>query len=255
MPTGRVSEGSIADTWVSCRHAKRVIVRAAFIQSGRRQLTQAPGRIHYDRTPTQEDIMTDHTAGAPFGTPMEPGLRAAAREFTGYWWLQLVAGIAWIVVALVILQFDDASVTTVGILVGLMFAFAGIQNLGLASIADGGMRVVSFLFAGLFLVSAVVCFANPADTFAGLADTLGFLFLVVGIWWMVRAFIDRALNPLWWLGLISGILMTVMAFWTSGQFFIEKAYLLLVFAGIWALMEGTMDIVRAFEVRRLHKDL
>jgi uncharacterized membrane protein HdeD (DUF308 family) len=49
--------------------------------------------------------------------------------------------------------------------------------------------------------------------------------------------------------------MTVMAFWTSGQFFIEKAYLLLVFAGIWALMEGTLDIVRAFEVRRLHKDL
>jgi uncharacterized membrane protein HdeD (DUF308 family) len=48
--------------------------------------------------------------------------------------------------------------------------------------------------------------------------------------------------------------MTIMAFWTSGQFFIEKAYVLLVFAGIWALMTGITDIVRAFEIRRLHKN-
>ena len=43
--------------------------------------------------------------------------------------------------------------------------------------------------------------------------------------------------------------MVAMAFWTSGQFFIEKAYTLLVFAGIWALMHGVTDIVRAFVVR------
>src|SRR4029453_17589558 len=104
-------------------------------------------------------------------------------------------------------------------------------------------------------VSAVICFASPADTFAGLADILGFLFLIVGTWWIVQAFLERAINPNWWLGLISGILMMVLAFWTAGQFFIEKAYLLLVFAGIWALMEGTADIVRAFSVREVHKDL
>jgi uncharacterized membrane protein HdeD (DUF308 family) len=46
-----------------------------------------------------------------------------------------------------------------------------------------------------------------------------------------------------------------MAFWTAGQFFITKAYVLLVFAGIWALMEGIMSLVRAFEVRQLHKEL
>ena len=72
---------------------------------------------------------------------------------------------------------------------------------------------------------------------------------------MIRAFLERAVNPLWWLGLISGILMTVIAFWTSGQFFIEKAYVLLVFAGIWALMAGVTDITRAFAVRRLHEEL
>ena len=94
-------------------------------------------------------------------------------------------------------------------------------------------------------MSAIVCFANPEDTFAGIADILGFLFLIVGVWWMIRAFLERAINPLWWLGLISGILMTTLAFWTSGQFFIHKAYVLLVFAGIWALMQGITNIVRA----------
>jgi uncharacterized membrane protein HdeD (DUF308 family) len=107
----------------------------------------------------------------------------------------------------------------------------------------------------LFLVSGVICFISPEGTFVALADTLGFLFLLVGVWWMFRAFLERPLNPLWWLGLISGILMTFLAFWTAGQFFIEKAYILLVFAGIWALMEGVTDITRAFAVRRLREEL
>ena len=44
--------------------------------------------------------------------------------------------------------------------------------------------------------------------------------------------------------------MILLAFWTSGQFFIEKAYVLLVIAGIWALMQGVTDIIRAFQIRR-----
>ena len=181
-------------------------------------------------------------------------MRDSARKLTGYWWTLLVAGIAWVAVALVILQFDQASVTTVGILVGLMFLGVGIENIALARL-DVRMRWVWALFGGLFLVSAVVCFANPTDTFAGVADMLGFLFLIVGVWWMVRAFLERAINPLWWMGLISGILLTGLAFWTSGQFFIHKAYVLLVFAGIWALMQGVTNIMRAFEVRALREQL
>jgi uncharacterized membrane protein HdeD (DUF308 family) len=198
--------------------------------------------------------MNEHAATQHFGGQSVPSLSAAARQATGYWWVGVVAGIAWIVIALIILQFDQASVTTVGILVGVMFVGAGIENIFLASL-DVPMKWAWALFGGLFLVSGIVCFANPSDTFAGLADTLGFLFLLVGLWWMVRSFIERPINPLWWLGLISGILMTSMAFWTSGQFFIHKAYVLLVFAGIWALMQGITNIVRGFEVRAVHEEL
>ena len=199
--------------------------------------------------------MTEHAAQPPIDTrPFGGGLRATAREITGYWWVSLIGGIAWLVAALVILRFDSASVTTVGVIVGALFLVAGIQNIALATV-PASLRWVSAAFGVLFLISAVVCFVNPTSTFAGLADMLGFLFLVVGIWWMVRAGLQQPVNPLWWLGLISGILMTALAFWAEGRFFVEKAYVLLVFAGIWALIQGIEDIVRAFAIRRVHNEL
>ena len=118
-----------------------------------------------------------------------------------------------------------------------------------------GAPFALLLDAGSFLISAVICFIDPVDTVAGLADMLGFLFLLVGVWWMVQAFLERPVNPLWWIGLISGVVMTGIAFWAAGQLFATKAYTLLVFAGLWALMQGITDLVRAFEVRRLHDDL
>jgi len=45
--------------------------------------------------------------------------------------------------------------------------------------------------------------------------------------------------------------MIVLAFWTGGQFFIHRVYVLLVFAGIWAMFHGVNDIFRAFQIRRL----
>jgi len=195
--------------------------------------------------------MSEHAANPNVAMP---DVRDTVREISGYWWVGLVAGIAWLVISLVILQFDSASVTTVGVLVGVMFLLAGVQNLAVTTLPVEH-RWVPALFSVLFLVSAVICFVDPVSTFAGLADMLGFLFLLVGLWWMTQAFLERAINPTWWLTLISGILMTGIAFWTAGQLFATKAYTLLVFAGIWALMQGTVDIVRAFEVRRLNKEL
>lgn len=198
--------------------------------------------------------MSEHAATPEFERSAIPSLRDTARSATDYWWVLLITGIAWIAVALIILQFDEASVTTIGILVGAMFLALGIETISLSTL-DVPARWAWALFGVLFLVSSIVCFANPSDTFAGLADTLGFLFLIVGVWWMVRAFVERDVNPLWWLGLISGILMTALAFWTSGQFFIEKAYVLLVFAGIWALMQGMISMVRAFGIRAVRDEL
>ena len=167
------------------------------------------------------------------------------------WWLELVAGIAWIVIAIVILQFDRASVTTVGVLIGIMFILSAIQQFAFGAFAGGWLQVVMWLFGVLFLIAGIIAFISPENTFAALADILGFLFLLVGTFWIIQAFGERGINDLWWFGLISGVAMIVLAFWTGGQFFIHRVYLLLVFAGIWAMFTGVNDIFRAFQLRDL----
>ncbi len=185
---------------------------------------------------------------------MEASLDSEARDavkgLSSLWWLWIVFGIGWVVIGMVILQFDQASINTVGILVGLMFLVTGFQQFAIMSMVERGGWLYG-IFGFLFLVAGVVSLISPENTFAALADILGFLFLLVGVFWIIQAFVSREINELWWLGLLSGILMVILAFWTGGQFFIEKQYVLLVFAGIWALLQGVTDIVRAFQIRKL----
>ncbi|MFL5579029.1 MAG: HdeD family acid-resistance protein [Gemmatimonadaceae bacterium] len=164
------------------------------------------------------------------------------------WWIWLVAGIAWIVAALVILQFDSASIKTTSIILGGMFVVAGVQ-LVLEAVFAESLHWMSVVFGALFICAGIVVFLNPEDTFAGLADTLGFCFALIGLWWTIEALLARGRNALWWLGLSAGILMLITGFWTAGQFFVERAYVLLVFAGTWALLHGITDIARAFAIR------
>jgi uncharacterized membrane protein HdeD (DUF308 family) len=182
-----------------------------------------------------------------------PDLREVGIGLSRLWWLWLVFGFLWIIIALVVLQFDQASVTTVGVLIGAMFLISGVQQLGLAAMVGGVARWVLVFFGVLLVIAGIISLISPENTFAGIADILGFLFLIVGIFWIIQAFGERGMNELWWFGLISGVALIVLAFWTGGQFFIDKAYVLLVFAGIWALFQGINDIFRAFQIRALGK--
>jgi len=202
--------------------------------------------------------MTSSSVSPEFGDAslgaVDADTRDAARQMTGLWWLWLVVGICWIIASLAVLQFDSASIATIGYITGIMFFVAGMQQFVLAGVAES-MRWLWIVFGVLFLIAGAACVASPKETFAGLADMLGFLFLTVGVWWTIRAFLVKAVDPTWWLGLSAGILMIIMAFWTSGQFFIHKAYTLVVFAGIWAMMQGITEIFRAFALRSVHKQL
>ena len=131
-----------------------------------------------------------------------------------------------------------------------MFFATGLQNFVVAAVAERHGWIYG-AFGVLFIVCGVITFISPENTFAALADILGFLFLIVGVFWVIQALVSREVNELWWLGLTGGILMIILAFWTDGQFFIHKQYVLLVFAGIWALMQGVTDILRAFQIRKL----
>jgi uncharacterized membrane protein HdeD (DUF308 family) len=177
-------------------------------------------------------------------------LRPFLAEIARYWWVELLVGVLWAVIALVVLKFDNASVVTVGILTGIMFLVFAAEEFVLAAL-DRSARWFWALFGVLLTAAGIVALIHPRNTFAAFADILGFVFLMIGVLWTVQAFMERVVNDLWWLGLISGILMIVLAFWVSGEFFLGRAATLLVFAGVWALTKAITDIVRAFQMRQL----
>jgi uncharacterized membrane protein HdeD (DUF308 family) len=177
-------------------------------------------------------------------------LRPFLTQLARYWWVELLLGVLWLVIAVVVLKFDQASVVTVGVLTGIMVLLFAVEEFVLATL-DRSARWLWALFGVLLTAAGIIALIHPSKTFAGFADILGFVFLLIGILWMVQAFTERVFNPLWWLGLISGILMVVLAFWVSGQFFLERAVTLLVFAGVWAMVKGITDIIRAFQIRAL----
>jgi uncharacterized membrane protein HdeD (DUF308 family) len=190
------------------------------------------------------------TTGENVGVVTEAQERAAIAAIGRFWWAWIVLGALWIIASFVILQFSDASATTVGIIIGIMLLVAGVQEFVVGAFA-GGWKWLWYIFGALFILGGLWALFNAQAAFLAIADTLGFLFLLIGIFWIVEAFATRAMNPLWWLGLIAGILMVGLGFWATGQFLVTKAYYLLIFAGIWALLHGITDIIKALQIKRL----
>jgi uncharacterized membrane protein HdeD (DUF308 family) len=171
------------------------------------------------------------------------------RTETKKWsWLWLVAGALWILVSVIILQFDQASAASVGVIAGAMFVGAGVEYFFLGSVTRG-VGWLWYLFGGLLVAGGVIALFYPTRTFFAMANILGFMFVIIGIMWIVEAFLARDSADLWWLNLVAGILMLGLGFWLSGQFLLTQAAALLVFAGIWAMMRGILDITLFFTVR------
>ena len=107
----------------------------------------------------------------------------------------------------------------------------------------------------LFIFGGIIMIAYPNKTFVGFAEILGWVFLVFGVVWIIEAVQQKGYSDLWWILLIAGILMVVQAFWSSAQFLTTKAYTLLLFSGIWALLHGVTDIIKSFEIRKIKKKM
>lgn len=178
------------------------------------------------------------------GESVDP--RQALRTLRDLWWLWIVFGVAWIAISLVILDENQASKEVVGLVIGLMFLYTAAQNMLLAWLSDGGLKWFFAIFSGLFIVAGLWAIANPHETFKAIADVLGFLFVLLGVFWLLEAFAVRQANELWWFGVIGGLLMVVLGFITGGQLFWEKQQILLTVAGVWALIHGIVDLTRAY---------
>jgi uncharacterized membrane protein HdeD (DUF308 family) len=177
------------------------------------------------------------------------------KEMGKAWWIFLVTGIIWFIISLVVLRFDERSITTIGVLMGIVFLIGAFTEFMMIPAETSGWKIFSGILGVLFVLGAIWCFAQPEEAFWALASVLGFILLFMGVFEIIKAVAVKDVNPLWWLGLIAGILFLVLAFWASQQLVDAKADLLIFYVGIMAMFRGISQIVFAFGVRSATKDL
>jgi uncharacterized membrane protein HdeD (DUF308 family) len=174
----------------------------------------------------------------------------AVAEVGPLWWVFLGSGILWFAISLVVLRFNDKSITTVGVIMGVVLLVGGLTEIVVVAVAEGtGWKIFHAVVALLFVLAAIWAFTEPKQAFWALASVLGFVLLIVGVSEIVQAVVAKQVNPLWWLGLLVGVLFIVLAFWTSQQLVTVQGQLLLFYVGLFALFRGVSQIVLAFGLR------
>jgi uncharacterized membrane protein HdeD (DUF308 family) len=182
-------------------------------------------------------------------TDIRSRTRAGLSRLAGPWWIFLLTGIAWLIIAWVVLRFTPASVATVGVLLGVLFLVAMINELFIASVLSS-WRWLHIVMGIIFLFGAGWSFARPYDAFWTLASILGLLLIFRGTLDIITSVSAREVNPTWWLGLVVGILEVLLGFWAAQQYRPVQGALLLIWVGFFAIFRGISEIVVAFELRR-----
>lgn len=166
------------------------------------------------------------------------------------WWVLLVTGSLWSIFALIVFRFDYTTVTALSILLGTVCMAAALFEAVAAVTARGWWRVAHIAMAVAFAVIGVLAYVHPENTFGVLATIFAFFLLIRGTFDIVVSLLVRPAE-LWWVGLVSGVVQVLLAFWAAGDFG-HKAFLLVVWVGASALVHGIVQIVTAFRIRPRH---
>ncbi len=180
------------------------------------------------------------------GNPLAPRGKVAGLTWVP-WWVFLITGCFWLVVAWVVLAFNTSSLKTVAVLAGIVILVAAVAELFDMFFAPG-WRWLHGILGVVFLLTGFFAFINPGKTVFWLAAILGWYLLFKGAADIVLALLSRHEHDLWWVGLLVGMLELLLGLWAAGRFFRSVA-LLVVVIGVIALMRAITDFVMAFRVR------
>ena len=180
--------------------------------------------------------------------------REVLEEAAHRWWIFLVSGIAWLVFALLVFQWNYTTVYAISILFGIVALVAGVNEFFAIAVSTTGWKIAHGILGVLFVIAGIWALAHPHNAFATLAALMGFFLLVKGIFDLSVAFMTKGYFDLWWVQLVLGILEILLAFWVAGSFR-NKAILLVVYVGIVALTRGITELFLAFKLKGLGREL
>jgi uncharacterized membrane protein HdeD (DUF308 family) len=166
------------------------------------------------------------------------------------WWLLLLTGVAWTLVAVILLRFDYTTVRAISLLFGFVAIAAGVVEIGITVLANGWWKVLSGLLAVVFIASGVISFIHPGDTFVALAAVISFFLIFAGTFDIITAISVRHEIEVWWLQLVGGIIELGLGFWAAG-YYGRSAVLLVAWVASFAIIRGVRDFTIAFRIRQL----
>jgi len=181
------------------------------------------------------------------------GVAERAERVGRYWWLLLLSGIAWIVVSAIVFRFDYTSVVAVAVLFGVLAITIGMVELGLAMLSSRWWRLLHGLLGAIFVVTGVVAFFKPGNTFVGLAAVISFYFIFAGTWNLVSSLTMRQISG-WWIQLVSGLVELGLGFWAAGSWRVSASLLVALVAAI-TLIRGVTQISLAFSIHSIREGL
>jgi len=189
------------------------------------------------------------------GGAMRAEAELVSEKASKYWWLFLIAGVAWIFIAWLVLRMNVTSLATVGVLIGVLFMLAGAHEVVIGSVTHRGRAVWHYILAVIFFLGGLWAFIQPIDTFFALVSVLGLVLILYGTLEIVQSIATRDVNQYWWVGLIAGVLLVLLAFWVSGSNRVynltSRTYLILFWVGFFAIFRGISQIVLAFRIRHV----
>jgi len=180
--------------------------------------------------------------------------REVVAEAAEKWWLFLLSGIAWLVVALIVFQWNYTTVYAVSFLFGGIALFAGVNEFAQITVSTTGWKWVHGIVGVLFVIAGLWAIVHPHNAFATLAALIGFFLLVKGVFDLTVSFVTREQFELWWLQLVMGMVEILLAFWIAGSFR-NKVILLVAYVGIVALSRGITELFLAFKLKGLRREL
>jgi uncharacterized membrane protein HdeD (DUF308 family) len=95
---------------------------------------------------------------------MATEVRTLMREGAGYWWIPLLTGVAWLIVAWLVLRLNETSLTAVGVLIGIVLIAAGVNEAALSAFVPGGWKVWHLIMSVIFLLGGLWALIRPVNT-------------------------------------------------------------------------------------------
>ena len=171
------------------------------------------------------------------------------------WNWKLVAGLLTVVLGGIVLAWPGPTILVASTLFGVFLLLTGFTELFLAFTVprSAATRVLLFISGALSLVLAVLSFRHFGDAYAILLLSIwiGIGFVFQGVSEVALSIGEQNLSGRGWyavLGVISVIAGFVVLVWP----FNSIAVLVLV-TGVWLVVMGMVQIVQAFQIRRMQR--